>query len=591
MTGRAVDTDAIPVRVEVAAGMDAVVVSPRSGFAPAALRKALAEARLAPRSSAGGFLVRVDAFGRLLDDDASLEIRWSGNAERFVRNRLGLVSRISAALESLRGLVAGGSSSAAEALADCTGLETLDDHQVVNVAAMSIPGSPGLCLFDEQGTGKTVSAIYGFDVLVARREVDFMLVLAPKSMLPEWVRDFGNFTHGLYEVALMTGSRAAKGDILATRPDVVVTNYETAVSMEAALAAHLRLRQGRAMLVVDESFFAKNFDAARTRAIRRLREECDRAYVLCGTPAPNRPHDLVEQMNIVDFGAAFAGVDLPEDRAAALPIVREVLEARGLYVRNRKLDVLPDLPGRRYTRVPLPFQPAQRRAYSAALDDLVVDLRAADDRSFARRIPSILARRSVLLQICANPGSVIPGYDEVPTKLVALDGILEDAIARRGEKVVVWSFFTASVDAIVERYARFSPVRYDGQVTDVRERGEAIRRFQEDDTTMLFVGNPAAAGAGLTLHRARIAVYESLSSQAAHFLQSLDRIHRRGQQREVEYMFLVCEDSIEVQEYDRIANKEAAARELLSDPGEAPPTREIFLRDALDLQRLLGESR
>jgi SNF2 family DNA or RNA helicase len=320
-----------------------------------------------------------------------------------------------------------------------------------------------------------------------------------------------------------------------------------------------------------------------------LREECDRAYVLCGTPAPNRPHDLVEQMNIVDFGAAFAGVDIPRDRTDALPVVRTVLETRGLYLRSRKADVLPDLPGRRYTRIPLPFQPARRRAYAAALRDLIVDLRNCDDHAFAKRIPSILARRSALLQICASPASIIPGYDEVPTKLLALDDILEDAIVRRGEKVVVWSFYTQSVDSLMERYARFSPVRYDGQVSDVSARGDAVRRFQEDDQTMLFVGNPAAAGAGLTLHRARIAIYASLSTQAAHFLQSLDRIHRRGQNRDVEYIFLVCDGSIEVQEYDRIATKEAAARDLLGDAVGPSPTREVLLRDALDLQRLLGD--
>jgi SNF2 family DNA or RNA helicase len=106
---------------------------------------------------------------------------------------------------------------------------------------------------------------------------------------------------------------------------------------------------------------------------------------------------------------------------------------------------------------------------------------------------------------------------------------------------------------------------------------------------MLFVANPAAAGAGLTLHRARIAIYESLSGQAAHFLQSLDRIHRRGQDRDVEYMFLMCDGSIEVAEYDRIGSKERAARDLLADGGDSLPTREVFLKEALDLRRLLDQ--
>ena len=45
-------------------------------------------------------------------------------------------------------------------------------------------------------------------------------------------------------------------------------------------------------------------------------------------------------------------------------------------------------------------------------------------------------------------------------------------------------------------------IAIDGNMTGIAERREAIRQFQEDDDTMVFVGNPAPAGAGLTLHRA-----------------------------------------------------------------------------------------
>src|SRR5207237_10393340 len=140
-----------------------------------------------------------------------------------------------------------------------------------------------------------------------------------------------------------------------------------------------------------------------------------------------------------------------------------------------------------------------------------------------------------------------------------------EAIGKRGEKVVLWSFYTASIDAIIGRFSRFNPVRYDGTVANVADRGDAVRRFQEDNATMLFVANPAAAGAGLTLHRARVAVYDSMSNQAAHYLQSLDRIHRRGQERDVEYLILLIEDSVEMAEYERLLRKERAAQLLLGD--------------------------
>ncbi len=293
----------------------------------------------------------------------------------------------------------------------------------------------------------------------------------------------------------------------------------------------------------------------------------------------------------MDFGLTFAGVDVPKDRDAARPVVQRAIEERGLFVRHLKRVALPGIPLKRFHRVLMPLQPQQRRLYGAALRDrdLVLDLRATDDAAFHRRITSFLARRTALLQICSNPVSLVEGYTEVPTKLQALDGLLEEVVARKGEKVVLWSFYTASLNAVVARYSRFNPVKYDGTVNDVADRREAMRKFQEDDETMLFVGNPAAGGAGLTLHRARLAIYESMSNQAAHYLQSLDRIHRRGQTRDVEYLVLLCDRTLEIQEYDRLIGKERAAQALLGDQPEEPLTRQTMLAEAVAAAYLLGD--
>jgi SNF2 family DNA or RNA helicase len=390
----------------------------------------------------------------------------------------------------------------------------------------------------------------------------------------------------------MTGPSKSKREVLRSGADVIVTNFESAVSMEEELRAILRQKKGRAVLAVDESFFIKSLDAKRTLVLRRLREWCGRAYVLCGTPAPNSPHDLVQQFNIVDFGMTFNGVTLPKERAAALPVVQNAIENRGIYIRHLKSDVLPNLPKKNFQRVYLPLQPEQRRLYEGALKDLILDLSSIDEASFQKQLLSFFARRSALLQICSSPSSLTDSYLEVPAKLVALDSLLEELIVRRKEKVIIWSFYTASINAIVERYSRYNAIRYDGKVSSIDERRDAVARFQEDSETMLFVANPAAAGAGLTLHRARYAIYESMSNQAAHYLQSLDRIHRRGQEREVEYIVLLCKDTIEIQEYQRLADKESSAQFLLGDVVEIPSTRDAFLKEASEaLDALVNSSR
>lgn len=541
------------------------------------------------RRAAGGIGVAPRGVPRLLDGLPGVDLHWSPEALRFAENRRRVGGWGDQWRAGFRRLAGGGIAAAQAELADVPDLGVLDDHQWVNVAAMTLPDSPGLCVFDEQGAGKTVTAIYAFDVLVHRDQADFLLIVAPKSMVAEWPNDFARFRGDLYRVETLTGSRRDRRRLLASEPDVLVANFEAAVAMEPELRALLRRHGDRGVLVVDESFHIKNRDARRTQALRRLREWCGRAYVLCGTPAPNSAHDLVEQFNLVDYGLTFGGAAIPQDRDEARPVVQQILRDRGVFTRHLKADVLPGLPSKDFHRILVPLGPQQKRLYDAALRDLILDLRQADDARFRREITSFLARRAALLQICSNPVEVAPGFTDTPAKLLALDRLLHDAVELRREKVVIWSFYTASLSAIVDRYQQMRPVRYDGSVTDIADRREAVRRFQSDDETMLFVGNPAAAGAGLTLHRARYAVYESLSNQAAHYLQSLDRIHRRGQTRPVQYTVLLCDATIELAEFDRLTQKERSAQLLLGDRVDPPPTRESMLAELENAARLADE--
>lgn len=583
--------DALVADVRVSEAVDRVVVTPRrpedTHGIVRSLRASLPDVSF-KRSPEGLWIPAHRADILLAARDEGIDLRWSAEARVVALNRLRVHQAHGRVFERVQEIRSSGSDLARTCLSDCSGLDVLDAHQLVNVAAMTVAESPGLCVFDEQGAGKTVTLIFAFDVLVSRDLVDFAVIVAPKSMIGEWPGDFARFRGEMYNVQIVSGSRREKRTAISSGADVLITNFETVVSMEDEFRATLQRRDGRGILVVDESFYAKNLDAARTRALRRIREYAGRAYVLCGTPAPNSPQDLVQQFSIVDFGVTFADVDVPKERSEAAPVVQHAIESRGLFIRHLKNEVLPDLPAKRFHRVLLDLAPRQQEAYRAALQDLILDLKSVDDRAFHRQLTSFLARRSALLQICSNPGSVVPGYTEVPAKLQALDEIIPEIIERRREKVIVWSFYTRSLETIVDRYGQFNPVRYDGSVTDVATRRDAVRRFQEDDETMLFVANPAAAGAGLTLHRARYAVYESLSNQAAHYLQSLDRIHRRGQVREVEYIMLLCNQTIEVAEYDRLVTKERAAQDLLGDRVDEPLTRESMLADAIAAENLLA---
>lgn len=558
------------------AELDALVLS---GSAARPLRALLHDRGLPTRRDAGGAVVVGSRHAAAALDLARglAAVRADALVERFVANRALAFATHPRLVEEIRRLVELGPAAVRPRLSDID-VDRLDDHQVVNVAAIALPESYGLCLFDEQGAGKTVSTIFGWDALAQRREVDRLVVICPKAMVAEWEKDISEFAGGLYAVQQVTGSPREKRRLLRQGADIYITNFESAVSVSDELRSAVRAADRRTMLVVDESFMVKNPEAIRSRALRRLREWCTRCLVLCGTPAPNAPADLVGQFDLADLGVCFDGVELPEDRAASLPIVQQAISDRGAYLRNLKRDVLPDLPRRRFTVVNVDLAPRQRAAYDAAARDLVRDLQAVDEHGFRSQLASFAARRSALLQLCSNPAGVLEHYAEDPAKLAALERIVGELVDT-GEKVLVWSFYTASIDAACRRLARHGVRRFDGTITDTALRRASVRAFQEDDDVRVMVANPAAAGAGLTLTAARYAIYESFSNQAAHFLQSLDRIHRRGQERDVEYLILLAEGTIEVAEYRRLQDKERAAQNLLGDISDPPLSRQVLLAE------------
>lgn len=548
--------------------------------------------RLAPKSKIvrDGNFIQVDfhAAVALRSERDNIRLAWSDEAAGFVDNFAVAYATRGRARKRLFQLQQ--ADMVDGLLSDYEFVVRLDSHQRVAVAAMTDPYIRGLCLFDEQGVGKTVMAIHAFDRLVRKNEVGSALIFAPKNMLQVWKTDFAKFFGEEYRVKIITGSKNEKYDSLLTPADVYVANYESAHSLENSLRSFLQRAPGRIVLIVDESFFVKNRDAKRASAIRRLRHFSDRCWVLCGTPAPNRALDVIHQFDVADGGVTFSSVLIPNDPELLRSTIKGVVESRGLYLRRLKQEVLPDIPPKSFERIVVPMEPKQRQLYVNELHQLVLDVESVDDQHFKKQVRSFLARRMRLLEICSHPGQVNKNYAELPAKHACLDELLEELITTRGEKVVLWSFFRYSLSELVERYQRFNPVRLDGSVSDAEERGRIVKQFQDDSDTMLFIANPAAGGAGITLTRSRVAIYESFPVQTAHYLQSIDRIHRRGQTRDAHYYFLLCQDSIEEDEYARLMDKETKAMDLFGDPDPGTVTRELMLEELMrSLRRFRAE--
>ena len=136
-------------------------------------------------------------------------------------------------------------------------------------------------------------------------------------------------------------------------------------------------------------------------------------------------------------------------------------------------------------------------------------------------------------------------------------------LAAENKKVIIWSCFVQNVELIALRLSDLGAEYIHGGVDagdenalDTREG--KIKRFHDDPSCMVLVANPAACSEGISLHKVcQYAIYLDRSFNAAHYLQSEDRIHRLGLASDAHPLveFVECEDSIDQVIRERLTHK------------------------------------
>ena len=468
--------------------------------------------------------------------------------------------------------------------------EILDPAQRTAVNAMLEPGLLGFCLFDEQGTGKTFMGLGLIHHMFMTGRVNQLLVFCPSSMTGEWVERLSSVNALSSKIKGLVSLHEAGENIHNTcsRSVGIVTNYHQASANAQVLAtwAHRALSNSdaaRTLLIIDESFFVKNDEAQMSQAVMAIREHCSYGLVLCGTPAPNRPDDIVHQFNIADLGATLGLYRPTDDDHRNLEELSARIDEGGAFLRRLKKDVLSDLPVKSFRIVRLAMTELHHLEYDKVKRSYRADLINLGSGQFGSKFHTFLERRMMLIRLCAFPdGNLVPS--SANAKFNALKEILEDVCLNGLRKLIIWSSYKDSLKEI-ERLVSGMGItlgRIDGSV-EPQERTAIVKAFQETATPQVIIANPSAAGAGLTLHAASHAVYMSYPSQAAHFLQSIDRIHRRGQSaNETVFHLLVFDKTIEEKELTRLFRKESTQADLLGDVFSLPRTVSDFIAEIDD---------
>jgi SNF2 family DNA or RNA helicase len=516
----------------------------------------------------GYWRVPIAQLGRLADRLAPFRFSWEPRADVLRRDYLG--DRAKYQHEDQLALLAKAGQSP---LGVWQVPVPLLDHQRIAVDFLAV--RTGCLLCDEQGLGKTLSALTAFWLLRARGEITTMLVACPNSLKFTWRDEVARFFPS-FSVSIASGYKSRRRQSYEQKADIYIVNYEAARSDFTDL--RLMLRRSRTVLVCDESHATKNAWSRTAHALRFLRSAAARVWMMSGTPVPNKLEDSFAQVSIADGGRLLGTREefwkryvRRTDRSEAISDLKEALAP--ILLRRTKDEVI-DLPDKVFEARYVELHGEQRRMYNAVRRRLYEEIAAMPEAAFERALPNVLTRLLRLSQVASNPRLVFPDYAGEPAKMKEIDALLEDLIEAGGRKVVLWSHYVKTIEEFRVRHSRYNPVAIYGSI-GLDERREAVRKFQNDPKTMLFIGNPQAAGTGLTLTAAYDVIYETLTWRYDLYAQSVDRTHRIGQARSVTYFNILAADTIDVAISESLERKAGLAATLLGDTDrQRSPTRQ-----------------
>jgi len=375
-------------------------------------------------------------------------------------------------------------------------------------------------LADEMGLGKTMQTITAIRLLLRAGQARRILLICPKPLIPNWQREFKAWAEELPVVTVEGDS--ARRQMLWTMPGVTIllANYELLVrDMEAFGEAPPQFD----LMILDEAQRVKNRDSRTATTARNVPRK--RSWALTGTPIENRPEELASLYEFMEI--------IPP---RATPDLRQLTTlAKKFILRRTKDRVMKDLPPRLDRDEYLELAPAQRLAYDAAEKDGVVQLDAMGESISIQHVFELVLRLKQITNFDPLTGE--------SAKLERVEADMEE-IAECGGKAILFSQWTACIDWLQQKLARFNPLIYHGKVPN-HKREPILKQFKDDPKANLLMMSYGTGAVGLNLQFAGYVFLFDRWWNPAIEDQAINRAHRIGQKSQVIVTKFISKDTIE----------------------------------------------
>ena len=442
--------------------------------------------------------------------------------------------------------------------------------------------------FMEMGTGKTKVLIDNMSMLYDKGKIDGALIVAPKGVVKTWhEQEIPTHLPGhIQSVTVLWQSNINKTQEtklnnlfdLGTDFHIFIMNVEALSTEKGVKFAEKFLRSHKTLMAIDESTTIKTPTAKRTKNIISLGRAAKYKRIMTGSPVTKNPLDLYTQCEFLDpylldfasyyaFRNRYAEMTTMNVRGRSIQVVKKFRHLNELSeslkpfsYRVLKEDCL-DLPPKSWTKRHVILTGEQRKIYDQMKKTALATLNGKVTSTM-----TVLTQLMRLHQITCGHFTADDGSTQLidNNRIKELMNILEETEG----KAIIWANYqkdiTTIIKSIVEEYGSGSVVDYYG-LTPQDERQNNIRKFQNDEECRFLVGTPQTGGYGITLTQANTVIYYSNGYDLEKRLQSEDRAHRIGQNKNVTYIDIIAEDTVDEKIQKSLRKKINIASEVMGE--------------------------
>ena len=429
---------------------------------------------------------------------------------------------------------------------------------------------PRFAFFDDTGTGKTLEGIE-----IALLHNVKTLILCPLSIInAAWIHDIEQFAPQLFSHTINLWDLAKKknSDSGAIKYKFGLQNCKIAIINYESLKTNFQTikEAGFKMLIVDESSKIKTYrmktkqgKMTTTKSVIEFADSyAEYVYLFSGTPAPNSELEYYSQMRCLSriiFGRSYYAFRntycYPSGYGGYKWIMKQ--EMKQLFMEKlaqwsrvvRKEDVL-DLPPRTHNVRHVILSSSELEAYKKMKNDFMLEY-APNTFLAVNSMVKIMKLREITSGFVLGEGGIFKIIGD--SKLKELIELLEEI--GNHHQVIIWCQFHSEMSRIEAEFQKLqaSYARIDGSVKQ-EERDAIITNFK-DRSIHYLIAHPKTLGHGHTLTTCSYCIYYSLSYSLEEFVQSQDRIYRKGQENKCSYYYLLAKSTVDEVIYKALQQK------------------------------------